>query len=57
MATKIGRLVSYHDWLLPIMLLHLWLRGIPRSRDKLKSLYIHYNNTYAHNTWQDDELP
>ena len=34
----------------------LWLRGLLRSRDKLKSLYLHYHNFYGHKTWQDGRL-
>ena len=28
-----------------------------RSRDKLKSLHLHYHSTYDHQTWQADDLP
>ena len=33
-----------------------------RSRDKLKTFYLHYRNTYAHQTWEsgyiyNEELP
>ena len=33
------------------------LLGFLRSRDKVKTLYLHYNNAYSHKTWQDDDLP
>ena len=29
----------------------LWSRGLARSRDKLKSLYIHYQSAYDYHTW------
>ena len=28
-----------------------WTRGHVRSRDKLKTFYLHYHNTYDHQTW------
>ena len=34
-VTKPGRIVTYLDGLLPVKLL-VWLRGLARSRDKLK---------------------
>ena len=34
-----------------------WSRGLVRSRDKLKPLYLHYHSTYGHQTWQDGNLP
>ena len=30
----------------------LWTRGHVRSRDKSKIFYVHYHNTYGHQTWQ-----
>ena len=35
----------------------LWSCGLVRSRDKLKTLYLHYHNAYGHKTRQDDVLP
>ena len=35
----------------------LWSRGFVRSRDKLKSSYLHYHSAHGHQTWQDDDLP
>ena len=32
-------------------------RGVVRSRDKLKPLYLHYHSAHGHQTWQDDSLP
>ena len=29
----------------------------PRSRDKLKTLYLHYPSVYSHPSWQDGNLP
>ena len=28
-----------------------------RSRDKLKTLYLHYQRIYAHQAWQNGNLP
>ena len=35
----------------------LWSRGLVRSRDKQKLLHLHYHSAYAHQMWQDDNLP
>ena len=32
-------------------------RGVARSRDELKMFYLHCNNAYHHQTWQDGGLP
>ena len=32
-------------------------RGLARSHDKLKPLYLHYHNAYDHKTWHGGELP
>ena len=32
-------------------------RGLARSRDKLKPLYLHYHNAYDHKTWHGGDLP
>ena len=37
--------------------LTLWLCDLAKSLDKLKPLYIHYQCTYFHLTWQDGHLP
>ena len=34
-----------------------WSRGLPRSRDKLRLLHLHYHSVYGHQTWQDGDLP
>ena len=34
----------------------LWLRGLIRSCDKLKSLYFYYHSAYGHQIWQDGNL-
>ena len=34
----------------------LWLCGLPRSREKLKPLYLQYHSAYGHQTWQDSTL-
>ena len=72
MATKLGRVVIYHEELLPIKsLMIFWLRGCARSRFKLKTYlyhhraydhpfqtkkYLHYPRAYDHPTWEDGNL-
>ena len=34
-----------------------WSRGLARSLGKLKPLYLYYQSTYGHQTWQDGNLP
>ena len=54
MTTKFGRLVTCSGRNPPSKsrdLLITW------SRDKLKHLYMHFHNTYGHQTWQGDNLP
>ena len=42
MATKLGRMVTHLDGLLPLK---------SRSRDDLKPLYLHYHSAYGNETW------
>ena len=35
----------------------LWLRGLARSRDKLKPLYVQYHSAYDHQSWYNRGLP
>ena len=72
MATKLGRVVIYHEGLLPIKsLMTFWLRGCARSRFKLKTYlynhraynhpfqtkkYLRYPRAYDHQTWEDGNL-
>ena len=42
-TTKLGRVVTYLEGFLPIK-----SRGLTRSHDRLKPLYLHYHNAYAH---------
>ena len=54
MATKFGTLVPCSGGNPPSKsrdLLITW------SRDKLKHLYLHFHNTYGHQTWQGGNLP
>ena len=53
MVTKLGRMVTYLEELLPTSHMTLWSRGPPRLRGKLKSSYLHYLSVYGHQTWQD----
>ena len=41
-------MVTCFDGLLPMTVLS---RGLVRSRDKLKLLYLHYRSAYGHQTW------
>ena len=49
-ATKLGKVETYLEGLLPIKLLDL------SSSDKLKPLYLHYQSVYGPQTWQDGDL-
>ena len=57
MASKLGSIVTYVEELLPIKSTDSLSRGLARSRDSLKSLYLHYHSTYDHQTWQAGDLP
>ena len=35
----------------------LWSRGLARSHDKLKLLYLHYHSAHDHQTWKNSDLP
>ena len=47
MATSPGRVVTYNEELPSIMSQD---PGLPRSRDKLNTIYLHYHNDYCHKT-------
>ena len=54
LARKYGKVETFRDWLPPInshKLLNMW------SRNKSRTLYLHYHNAYGLQTYQDDELP
>ena len=53
MATKLGRVVTYGRNTLPTKSRDLL---IIRSRDKNKTLYLLFHNTYGHQTWHSDNL-
>ena len=58
-AIRLGRAVTNLDGLLPIMLLNSlvpWSCDITKN-NKLKTLYLHYDNAYSHQNWQWCELP
>ena len=49
MAMKLDKVVTYYKKLQPIKshnLLKTW------SRDKLKTVYLHYHSTYGYKIWQ-----
>ena len=52
MTTKVDNEVHLED-LTQITL----TKQVPRSRDKLKTLYLSYQTSYDYQTWQDDNLP
>ena len=57
MATKRGKLVTCHEGLLPIMLLHhlvTWSWEITRET---KTIVSALHDTYGYKTWQDGDLP
>ena len=57
MAPKLDRMESYHEGVLPVKSygpLVTWSRA--RSRDKLKTLYLHYQSAYSQQIWQDVNL-
>ena len=56
-ATKLGRMLTYLNGLLPTKSDVLWSCGRVWSRDKLESLYLCYQSVYGHETWQDGNLP
>ena len=54
MATKLGKMVTYCWKTPPTKSCDLLIKW---SRDKCKILYLHFRNTYGHQTWQSDNLP
>ena len=56
MTAKLGRSVTYNDWVPLIKSLNTLSRVLARSRDKLKPLYLYYYNAYGHKTWQNVDL-
>ena len=57
MANTLGRMVTKYNGFLSLMLLYPLITFFAESRDKLKSLYLHYHNIYGHKIWQDSDLP
>ena len=56
MATKLGRVGTYLEGLLPIKSYDSELHGFSKSCDKLRTLYCDYRNVYEHQTWQGDDI-
>ena len=52
MVTKLGRMLTYFDGLLPITSQGPLSCGLAKLRDKLESLYIHYYSAYDHQTYK-----
>ena len=55
-ATKLNRTVTCHEGLRPINMTLLSL-VLAKSRDKLKVLYLPYQNGYGHQAMQDGNIP
>ena len=53
MDIKTGRMVTYLERLLPTKSHDPSITCSSTSCDKLKPLYLHYNNAYRHQIWQD----
>ena len=56
MATKPGRVVTYLEGLLPNFIMTLYPRGFAKSRNKLKTSYLHYRSAYENQTWQGGDI-
>ena len=56
MVTKLGKMVTYLDGLLPTKLQKPLTRGLARSLDKVKPLYLHCHSYYGYQTWQIGDL-
>ena len=56
MATRLGKPVTCHKGF-QLCYSTLWSYVLARLRDKLKSSYLCYHNTYGHKTRKDDDLP
>ena len=57
MATKLGEVVTYHEEIPLIKLPILQSRGFMSSHDILNTLYLHFQQTNNHQTWQGGDLP
>ena len=56
MSTKLGRMVTNLQQLLPIILLYLWLCVLERSFDRGKT-YLRQHDVCDHQTWQGCAVP
>lgn len=55
LAAKFGRMVAYFEGFLATKSRDRC--GLAKSREKLKSLYLHYQSVYSQQTWNDSNLP
>ena len=55
MASKLDRMVTYLDCLLPIKSVTISSRCFAKSRDELRT-YLHYHKAYDQKSWQDNDL-
>ena len=56
MVTKLGRMRTYLEGLTTKKYKMLWSRGLAKSRDNWKSLYLYLKSTYGYQTWQDGDI-
>ena len=57
MAAKLGRMVTYIEWLSLLKVLEpLVARGLAKSRGKLTLLNLSYHSAYGYHIWQGGDL-
>ena len=56
MAIKHGSVVTYSEWLLPMMSHKPLYNSHVRSHDKFNKWYLHFYVIYGHYTWQGVDL-
>ena len=42
MATKLGRMITYLEGLLPIKSHNPWIRSLAKLHEEIEALYLHY---------------
>ena len=57
MATKLDRMVTYHEELPPIKLHERLIKWYCEITWQTKKLYLYYHNTYGYQTWQPGDIP
>ena len=56
MPTKLSTVMNYNEGLLPIKSQDPLITCLDRPRDKLKSLYFHYDSAHGYQAWYDSDL-